>query len=225
MLCYLLKLWKKKSSSYQEVTMCNEHILRMHWYCACVYLFRRCSTDGPCPNLNRLHVHIDLVLSNTNSLSVQSLRRASVILNLSELPCPGGFPATFRLSVVPRPWSTIVSITVRLFLHRFPVEDTMLDEDINTVKCSWMINWHYLTMRREETLWLLTGVNLTLNDFTSPGSRRRLYTKGLVKPSTNPVLVFIRDVCQTNREPVRVKQLPHAASGPEECDYFNQLIL
>lgn len=53
-------------------------------------------------------------------LSVQSFSSASVILNLSELPCPGGFPATFRLSVVPRPWSTMVSITVRLFLHAFP---------------------------------------------------------------------------------------------------------
>lgn len=52
-----------------------------------------------------------------NSLSVQSFNRASVILNLSELPCPGGFPATFRLSVVPWPWRIIVSITVRLFLN------------------------------------------------------------------------------------------------------------
>lgn len=52
-----------------------------------------------------------------NSLSVQSFNSASVILNLSELPCPGGFPATFRLSVVPWPWRMIVSITVRLFLN------------------------------------------------------------------------------------------------------------
>lgn len=52
-----------------------------------------------------------------DSLSVQSFNRASVILNLSELPCPGGFPATFRLSVVPWPWRMIVSITVRLFLN------------------------------------------------------------------------------------------------------------
>lgn len=49
---------------------------------------------------------------------MQSFSSASVILNLSELPGPGGFPPTFRLSVVPRPWSTMVSITVRLFLNR-----------------------------------------------------------------------------------------------------------
>lgn len=71
-------------------------------------------------------------------------------------------------------------------------------------------------MRREETLWLLTGVNLTLNDLTSPGSRRRLYTKGLVDPSTNPVLLFIRDVCQTHTGPVRDKQLPRAASATDK---------
>ena len=59
---------------------------------------------------------------------------------------------------------------------------------------------HHLTMRREETLWLLMGVNLTLKDLTSPGSRRRLYTKGRVDPSTKPVLLFIRDVCQTNKQ-------------------------
>lgn len=62
----------------------------------------------------------EIVEWTANSLSVQSFSRASVILNLSELPCPGGFPATFRLSVVPRPWSMIVSITVRLFLNGFP---------------------------------------------------------------------------------------------------------
>lgn len=73
-------------------------------------------------------------------------------------------------------------------------------------------NWFYLTMRREETLWLLMGVNLTLNDLTSRGRRRRLYTKGLVDPSTNPVLLFIRGVYQTNRGLVRHKLLPHAAS-------------
>lgn len=71
-------------------------------------------------------------------------------------------------------------------------------------------------MRREETLWLLTGVNLTLKDLTSPGSRRRLYTKGLVDPSTNPALLFIRELYQTERGPVRNKQLPHAASVTEK---------
>lgn len=71
-------------------------------------------------------------------------------------------------------------------------------------------------MRRVETLWLLMGVNLTLNALTSPGSRRRLYTKGLVDPSTNPVLLFIRDVCQTNRGPVTDKLLPHAASATDK---------
>lgn len=84
-------------------------------------------------------------------------------------------------------------------------------------------------MSREETLWLLMGVNLTLNDLTSPGCKRRLYTKGLVDPSTNPVLLFIRDVCQENREPVRDKQLPHAASATNKRTamqlYANQLIL
>lgn len=74
-------------------------------------------------------------------------------------------------------------------------------------------------MRREETLWLLTGVNLTLNDLTSPGRRSRLNTKGLVDPSTNPVLLFIRDVCQTNKGSVRHKRLPHVISMMEECDY------
>lgn len=54
-------------------------------------------------------------------------------------------------------------------------------------------------MRTEETLWLLTGVNLMLNDFTSPGSRRRLYTKGLVDPSTKPEVLLIRDVCQQRK--------------------------
>jgi len=32
----------------------------------------------------------------------------------------------------------------------------------------------YLTMSREETLWLLLGVNLTLKDLLSPGWRSRL---------------------------------------------------
>lgn len=68
-----------------------------------------------CVNLSGFF--LDARLLSGNSLSVQSFSRASVILNLSELPCPGGFPATFRLSVVPRPWSMIVSITVRLFLN------------------------------------------------------------------------------------------------------------
>lgn len=53
---------------------------------------------------------------------------------------------------------------------------------------------HYLTIRREETLWLVTGVNLTLKDLTSPGCRRRLYTKGLVEPSMKPVVLLFMDV-------------------------------
>lgn len=52
----------------------------------------------------------------------------------------------------------------------------------------------YLTMRREETLRLLMGVNLTLNDLISPGWSRRLYTNGLVDPSMNPVLLLVNDV-------------------------------
>lgn len=145
----------------------------------------------------------------THLLSVQSFSRASVILNLSELPCPGGFPATFRLSVVPRPWSMIVSITVRLFLNRLEHNFRRGEKTFTEWTVVFDTSTHYLTMRREETLWLLTGVNLTLNDLTSPGSRRRLYTKGLVDPSTNPVLLFIRDVWQTNKEPVRAKRLHH----------------
>lgn len=71
-------------------------------------------------------------------------------------------------------------------------------------------------MRREETLWLLTGVNLTLNDLTSPGCSRRLYTKGFVDPSTNPALLLVKDVYQTHTEgPVRNKRLLHAASVTE----------
>ena len=35
----------------------------------------------------------------------------------------------------------------------------------------------YLTMSREETLWLLLGVNLTLKDLLSPGWRSMLWTK------------------------------------------------
>lgn len=86
----------------------------------------------------------------------------------------------------------------------------------------WYIQkWHYLTMRREETLWLLMGVNLTLNDLTSPGSRRRLYTKGLVDPSINPVLLFITDVWQTNKKPVRDKQLPHVSSAMDKRTVIN----
>ena len=54
-------------------------------------------------------------------------------------------------------------------------------------------------MRREETLWLLVGVNLTLKALTSPGSSRRLYTKGLVDPSTKPELLFMTDDCPTRR--------------------------
>lgn len=65
----------------------------------------------------------------SNSLSVQSFSRASVILNLSEPPWPGDFPATFRLSVVPRPWSMIVSNTVRLFLNRFPNESQSFSKE------------------------------------------------------------------------------------------------
>lgn len=49
-------------------------------------------------------------------------------------------------------------------------------------------------MRREETLRLLMGLNLTLNDLISPGWRRRLYTNGLLDPSMNPVLLLVRDV-------------------------------
>lgn len=64
--------------------------------------------------------HLRHLTDGSNSLSVQSFSRASVILNLSKPPWPGDFPATFRLSVVPRPWSMIVSNTVRLFLNRFP---------------------------------------------------------------------------------------------------------
>lgn len=88
-----------------------------------------------------------------------------------------------------------------------------------------MNDGHYLIIRMEETLWLLTGVNFTLNDLTSPGSRRRLYTKGLVDPSTNPVLLFIRDVCQTNRGPVRDKQLPHAASVTDKTTVICNAII
>lgn len=55
-------------------------------------------------------------------------------------------------------------------------------------------------MRMEETLWLLTGVNLTLNDLTSPGCSRRLYTKGFVDPSTNPVLLLVKDVYHTHTQ-------------------------
>lgn len=66
----------------------------------------------------------------------------------------------------------------------------------------------HLRMRSEETLWLLTGVNLTLSDLTSPGSRRRLYTYGLVEPSTNPELLFSRNDCETNQQPVRGEELP-----------------
>lgn len=111
----------------------------------------------------------------------------------------------------------IVSITVRLFLNRFPKEKHNFRIWTHTVITKSAVlsvfkYWCYLTMRRDETLWLPTGVNLTLNDLTSPGSRRRLYTKGLVEPSTNPVLPFIRDVCQTNRGSFRDKQLSHAAS-------------
>ena len=79
---------------------------------------------------------------------------------------------------------------------------------------------HYLTMRRDETLWLLMGVNLTLKDLTSPGSRRRLYTKGLVEPSTNPELVFNRDVCQTNSGSVRANHLQRAASATTGLWWF-----
>lgn len=49
-------------------------------------------------------------------------------------------------------------------------------------------------MSSDETLWLLTGVNLTLNDLTSPGCSSRLYTNGRVDPSTNPELLLVRDV-------------------------------
>lgn len=66
------------------------------------------------------------------------------------------------------------------------------------------------------------GVNFTLNDFTSPGCRRRLYTYGLVEPSMNPVLVFIKEVCQTNGGTVTDKPNPCAASA---ADTEKQLIL
>lgn len=49
-------------------------------------------------------------------------------------------------------------------------------------------------MSSDETLWLLMGVNLTLNDFTSPGCSSRLYTNGRVGPSMNPELLLVRDV-------------------------------
>lgn len=68
-------------------------------------------------------------------------------------------------------------------------------------------------MRREETLWLPTGVNLTLNDLTSPGCSRRLYTKGFVDPSMNPALLLVKDVYQTHTEvTVRDKRLLHAVT-------------
>lgn len=49
-------------------------------------------------------------------------------------------------------------------------------------------------MSSEETLWLLTGVNLTLNDRTSPGCSSRLYTYGRVDPSTKPKLLLVKEV-------------------------------
>lgn len=72
---------------------------------------------------------------------------------------------------------------------------------MNTYSCSpdSIKHWGHLTMSREETLWLLTGVNLTLSDLTSPGCRSRLYTYGLVEPSTNPELNFIGNVCETKQ--------------------------
>lgn len=50
-------------------------------------------------------------------LSEQSLSKTSLILKRKELPGPGCFPASFRLSVVPCPCTTTASTTVRLFLH------------------------------------------------------------------------------------------------------------
>ena len=88
---------------------------------------------------------------STNSLSVQSFSSASVILNLNELPCPGGFPATFRLSVVPRPWRTIVSITVRLFLNRFPNEKhsfRIWTYTVITERCCSGVTWLWGGMTR-----------------------------------------------------------------------------
>lgn len=84
--------------------------------------------------------------------------------------------------------------------------------------------WYYLTMRREETLWFPMGVNLMLKDLTSPGSRRRLYTKGLVEPSTKPVLLLISDVCHTNGETVRDKQLPHAVRSTDKRTVISSTI-
>lgn len=73
---------------------------------------------------------------SADSLIVQSFSRSSVILNLSELPSPGGFPATFRLSVVPRPWSIIMSNTVKLFLNGSQVRHNFREElDIPYREC------------------------------------------------------------------------------------------
>lgn len=74
--------------------------------------------------------------------------------------------------------------------------------------------WYYLTMRREETLWFPMGVNLMLKDLTSPGSRRRLYTKGLVEPSTKPVLLLISDVCHTHTQRLLETNSFHMLSDP-----------
>lgn len=92
--------------------------------------------------------HSDFCHRDENSLSVQSFRRASVILNLSELPCPGGFPETFKLSVVPRPWSKIVSITVKLFLKGFKTKVAHL---------AWSINWRSCWSLGAESTWRWGG--------------------------------------------------------------------
>lgn len=73
-------------------------------------------------------------------------------------------------------------------------EHSIRKEPLYFLMDSFGVFLHYLTMRREETLRLLTGVNLTLNDLISPGWRRRLYTNGLVDPSMNPVLLLVRNV-------------------------------
>lgn len=53
-----------------------------------------------------------------NLLSEQSLRKASVILNLKKLPGPGDFPPILMFSFDPCPFTVIRSITVKLFLQR-----------------------------------------------------------------------------------------------------------